>query len=80
MNIVNITANGNFNALDLPRGYTGFRVQARTAVTIDVRVAGTTDYWTIKANESEKFEGNLGAGGLELRAANGTVIEILSGF
>lgn len=80
MQIINITADGNFNALDLPRNKGGFKVQARSAVNIDVRVIGATDYWTLKSGTAQSFEGVLGVGGIELRAANGTIIEILIGF
>lgn len=78
--IYNITADGNFNKLDLPGTYGSLKFQARTAVDIQVRYPGQTDFWTIKSGDnSGDFPGQFGAQGLEVKAANGTVIEVILG-
>lgn len=80
MQIINITANGNFNTIDLPTSYGQFMVQARSSADISVRVINTTTVWTIKSGTIATFPGTLGALGLQFQANNGAVIEIAMGF
>lgn len=79
MKIVNFTADGGWGQLQIPLDWGSFKVQARTAADIQVRVVGATDFWTIKSGSSQEFDGGL-TNSIEFKAANGVVIEMLLGF
>jgi hypothetical protein len=76
-NILNITANGNFQEVTgIPHECRCLAIQARTSVAINVHWRGQTTLWTIKAGTVKTLIGQFNSGDLFVQSTNGVIVEI----
>lgn len=75
-NVINITADGNFQEVTgIPHDCKVLAIQHRASTAINMHFKGQSTVWTIKAGTTKVIKGQFNNGDIFLQAASG-VIEV----